>query len=129
MYKTTVKRTVILEKVRANRETHLAEYNEAMNGWKAETIKVLENTQKEIIQQIEDIKAGVQEIYNVVSYYPRKPENHLDDYDQVIGMLEDSIDENVILTFEEYGKYVKDRWEWMQSFKMSTVNYVGKKKL
>lgn len=52
------------------------------------------------------------------------PENHLDDYDRVIGMLEFSVADKVELTSSDFNAYVRNRWEWHRSFVGSNTAYV-----
>lgn len=53
------------------------------------------------------------------------PENHLDDYDRVIGMLEFSVADKVELTATDFNAYVRNRWEWHSRFSMSNSAYVS----
>lgn len=52
------------------------------------------------------------------------PENHLDDYDRVISMLEFSVADKVELTVTDFNAYVRNRWEWHRSFAGSNQAYV-----
>lgn len=40
------------------------------------------------------------------------PEDHTDEYDKAIGMLEMSVDDTVLITHDEYRQYVLDEWFW-----------------
>jgi hypothetical protein len=54
-----------------------------------------------------------------------KPESHLDAYDTVIEMLEMSISNEVVLDARAFKQYVKDEWDWANSFANTTVKYAA----
>ena len=58
------------------------------------------------------------------NWYLTYPENHLDDYDRVIGMLEFSVADKVELTAQDFNAYVRNKWEWHNSFSSSNQAYV-----
>lgn len=50
-------------------------------------------------------------------------ENHTEDYDLILDMLEDTDDNFVELTQQEYKQYVKDQWNWRAGFKAANSVY------
>lgn len=53
------------------------------------------------------------------------PQNHVDDYDRAIEMLEWTDDEFVELTEQEFQQYVQDDWTWKRAFSVSNKFYTG----
>lgn len=55
------------------------------------------------------------------------PEEHLDEYDELISMLELTSQEDIPLTQYQYKQYVLDQWDWSRSFVSNTLSYGGLK--
>ncbi len=53
------------------------------------------------------------------------PENHNDDYQRAIEMLDLTVDKEVILKQHEFESLVRNRWPWRQSFLLSNAGYLG----
>lgn len=117
MQKVTVKKVDLLEKVKQNREEHLAEYKEAKE-------KMVEEIRNYHEQQLLVINSGSIEFDT--NYNFLEPENHEKDYDQVITMLEMSTEEVIELTNHEFAQYVMDEWGWKDAFKMINSTYLSK---
>jgi hypothetical protein len=109
-----VKRDELLKKLKANRQTHTDTFERAVKVFRERMIEELD-------RMLKDARGG-----NAVSGFvslPR-PENHTDDYDRVIAMLEMSVDEVIELPNREFGMYVMDKWGWAESFLSNTTSYV-----
>lgn len=115
MNKITVNKSELLDALRQNRKEHRATFERALEGYRKEVIRLLENA-------IEDAKAGrrVQRHINIV-----EPIDQTSDYDRVIRMLQMSVDEKVELTEQQFAQYVMDDWSWKQQFTASTSQYIG----
>lgn len=99
--------------LRENREQHRAIFEEALEGYRDEGIRLLE-------QHIADIRAGkVREVFIRV---PR-PQDHTSDYDRVIRMLEMSQDDVIEVSEQDFRSYVMDDWAWKQDFLVSNRMY------
>jgi hypothetical protein len=112
----TVNKEDLIAILTTNRDKHLAEYTEAYEGYKLLAIKALE-------ERLELIKSG--EKFNV--YFgdiTAIPENHVDDYQNVIDMLSICSDTSVQITMEDYQKYYKNNWAWVHSWALSNKMYV-----
>lgn len=101
-----VKKTNLIEALKKNRDGHRAQYEEARAGYR----KALLET---VGKMFDDAKKGL-DIEHVI--HLEIPEDHTRDYDRVIGMLDMSIDENVLITSTEYSQYVMDDWGWKEHF-------------
>lgn len=112
-----VNKTELVKRVSENREKHRKEFEEGLETYKAAVIKELE-------EWMEKAKAGKK-----VRAYTQltAPEDHSDDYDQVLDMLAMSVDDEIDLTYQEFSQYVRDDWGWKQQFTntiMSNSAYV-----
>ena len=108
-----VKKTETLKILRTNRDAHQAIFAEAVDGYKAQVIDILEG-------HIADIKAG--KVKSVTVTLPQ-PENHTKDYDRAIKMLEMSVDKDVTMDEHSFQCYVMDDWTWKRQFLSSNAFY------
>jgi hypothetical protein len=53
------------------------------------------------------------------------PENHLEDYDRVIDLLDFSVADKVELSSSDFDAYVRNNWSWRKSFLNTNTSYVG----
>jgi hypothetical protein len=109
--KSTIEKEVLLEKLRENRERHRTVFLEALKGYR-------EHAEKVLAEHIASLKDGRSpEIRISIS----RPEDHTQDYDRVIGMVE--LDQGVYFTLDEhaYAEYMMDDWVWKRQWlKMSS---------
>lgn len=108
-----VTKSSLITKLRENREEHRAIFEEALSGWKEKVTKALEDA-------YQDALAGKE---FRVHFGLERPEDHTEDYDQAITMLEMSLDEELVLTYSEFRQYVMDEWGWHHAFAASTMAY------
>ena len=116
--KVTIEKNNLLEKIRTNRNKHVAEYEEAFAGFRLALIKELED-------KLVDAKAG-KEVSQVLE--ASAPHNHTEDYDCVISMLEMSVSTEITITEQQFKQYVLDKWNWQAAFKASTAMYKGNRR-
>lgn len=103
----------ILDRIRKNRDDHRQIFEEALAGWQQQVIHDLEAA-------VEDAKAGKGVRYR---FNLPKPEDHTDDYDSVIELLEMSEDEEFELSAHEFQSYVLDKWGWQAAFLRTSSSY------
>jgi hypothetical protein len=108
-----VPKETLLAKLRENRDAHQAIFEEAVEGYKKRAVELLEG-------HIERIRKGSLERVHVVL---PMPENHKDDYDRVIAMLEMDISNTVEIPEDDFTAYVMDDWAWKHGFLTSTASY------
>ena len=53
------------------------------------------------------------------------PEDHTDDYDQILLMLEMEINETVTIDYRTFRQYVMDEWDWKASFNTTNTFYAA----
>lgn len=109
-----IEKSKLLETVRTNRDLHEQEYEEAMEGYREEFLKQLAGKRKALRKG--DLPAQNFENLPV-------PTRHTDEYEQVIKMLEFSVDDVVELEHHEFSNYVMDDWGWKRRFSETTMNY------
>ena len=109
----TMKKSVLLDKLRENQRAHKAIFDEAVDGYKKQALALLE----EHLKRIRDGK-----MIEVAVHLP-VPENHTRDYDRVIAMMELDIAETVVLSEGDFAQYVLDDWKWKRQFLESSKAY------
>lgn len=108
-----VKKAKLIAVLKENLESHLAQYKEAYAGYRKALISTLG-------KMYDDAKKGVEVEHAIVLDIP---ENHAKDYKRVIGMLEMSVDDTVLITATEYNTYVLDDWGWKERFTRTSTEY------
>jgi hypothetical protein len=110
----TIQKDQLLEILRENRASHMAEFEKAVEGYRK-----LREAQLE--EQLADIRAGrIREKWQALPV----PFNQQKDYDRVIRLIELDISDVVTLNEAEVAQYVMDDWHWKQNFTASTSYYV-----
>lgn len=108
----------LLEKIREQRNKHIAEYEQAMRAWRsmmfAEADKIVQDSTDDLTK-----------FPNSLSKLIRCPEHHTDDFDTNIAMLEMAIDEVIELDQESYERLVLGKFEWRDSFMATNAFYGG----
>lgn len=117
MKKVNISRAELLEAVRSNRAQHAADYSEATANYRPKVIAALEERRQEILDG--------QKI-NLFFQLP-EPQDHTDDYDRVIRMLEMSSDEIIELDYHEFDMYVRDNWAWSHAAKLINASYTAQR--
>ncbi len=112
-----VSRKELLAKLKENLALHRQEYQEALVEFHTRLLEDLKLAQKKVskIENIESLK-------NFRFSVPF-PQNHEKDYEEVIEMLEMSVDENINLDSESFRAYVKNDWQWKASFAAAKMAY------
>lgn len=103
--------------VQKNRDEHRKLFEEAWEGFRTKAISNLESR----IDQIKD--GGTIELYIDLI----QPEDHTEDYDRVLSMLEYEVDEEVELQANEFAQYVQDDWGWKHTFNSAYTATTGKR--
>lgn len=108
-----VRKAELKAKVQLNRDAHRDVYLTAMDGYRQTVVDWL-NEQLDKAQNGKPFVTWLQE---------PMPEDHTDDYDVVLSMLDMSIDETITLTLDEYRRYVMDDWGWKEGFTATASKY------
>lgn len=96
-----------------NREAHREIFLEAVEGYRKRVVEILED-------HLARVKAGKLER---VSISLPEPADHTRDYDRALGMLEMSVDEEVLIDEQRYSELVMDDWGWKNQFLTTNSAY------
>jgi hypothetical protein len=109
-----VKKTELLAAVKKNRDQHRAIFLEAVDGYKAEALRLLE-------EKVRLVKRSKLPAYVAISLYV--PEDHTKDYDNAIAMFEMSVDEELEVDETSFNQLVRDDWQWKRQWLTSNSGY------
>lgn len=111
--KTNVARLDLMDILTANRSNHRDLYDKALTNWRDQLLA-------ELGKLTEEVRAGKK--VRISSMLPI-PEDHTEDYDAALKLLEMSVDDTVELDENEVTELVLDNWHWHQSFAANTLRY------
>lgn len=113
-----VKKDDLLVKLKANREAHKAQFEEAAEGYRVKVIDVL-------TERLEDARRGKlpQLIFNLPM-----PINQTAQYDRVIGMLQMTVEDVIELEEQDYQQYVLDQWGWSAATTATNTMYTASRR-
>lgn len=143
MRKVTILKVDLLHALEQNRKKHIAEYNEAVAGYKDEAYKTLEKkfvkakqdldrSMGLISQQIERFDPEDNELQDIITLIHgitinlKVPKSREYDYDVAIKMAEMEVNDNIELTQSEFQCFVMDDWDWKDDFTNTTKLYNAK---
>lgn len=108
-----VARGTLIEKIKANRDDHREVFLKAQEKFKAAVIERLDT-------MLADARAGkkVSQYINLTA-----PQDHTKDYDNILAMLELSVDDVIELTQADFRQYVMDQWAWASQFGETAMSY------
>ena len=109
----TVKKSEFLNAVKDNRDHHRQVFEKAIEAYRSRAVELLE-------EHIERVKSGSLERVAVVLPLPQ---DHTDDYDRVIAMMEMDVRDEIELHESEFSRYVLDEWGWKQEFTTTNASY------
>jgi hypothetical protein len=108
-----IKKNNLIEKIIANKEEHIKEYNAAVEAYKKEAVKQLKLAAKEL-------KGGSLKIkLQLVT-----PVNNAEEYDKVVEMFQWEVNDEIELTQKEFNEYVHDDNDSSRSAKFSNSTYI-----
>lgn len=104
----------VLDLLKDHRKSHVEEYEQQLTGWKAD----MEGYSFKVNEWAflgGDIKDRPQQ--------PPKPADYTKDYDNMISMVKDHIEDTLTLDKSDYEIVVQDRWNWKDSFQLTSTMY------
>lgn len=108
-----VVREDVIAKLKENREQHKATFEEANGNYRQLVVDKMRERADEIAG------GGKIDVY----FKLPEPEDHTEDYDEAISMLEWDKRDKIELFPMEFKMYVLDKWRWEQSFAANTMSY------
>jgi hypothetical protein len=112
----TVSKQELLRVMKENRSKHRTVFLAALEGYRQEARRVLENE----LKRIADARRP-HEIRILLAV----PEDHTRDYDRVIGMLEMDTGDTFALDERTYAEYVTDDWGWKRAWASTASIYAA----
>lgn len=106
----------LLTIVRANKEKHITEFNEAVEDYKKAAIKLAE-------ENLALAQTGDLEKIARTRAMPSKPTSYEDSYTRAIRMLELSVDEVIEVEEDVFNQLVLDEWTWKHNFTATGALY------
>ena len=115
MHSVKMDRKELLKIVKENKEKHIAEYLEAVEGYKIAVIKTAASNLK-MAKTADLTKFKFQHI-------PSAPQSYEDNYTRAIRMLELSVDGIIEVEEHIFNQLVLDEWGWKQEFVAQSALY------
>lgn len=116
MHAVKVNRKELLKIVTDNRETHITDFNESVEDYKAAVIKLAE-------ANLELVKTGDLEQIARTKPMPGKPVSYENNYNRAIRMLELSVEKEIEVEEDVFNQLVLDEWAWKNAFVASASLY------
>lgn len=111
-----INKVELLEILRKNKETHTAEFNEAVEDYIAAAIKIAK-------ENMTLAKSGDLDKIARFRSLPQKPISYESSYTRAIRMLELSVDTVIEVEEQVFNQLVLDEWHWKASFTTSNAIY------
>lgn len=108
-----IEASTLLEVLTKNRKAHEAHYREALKDYQEALVSFFQQT-------LERMKGGD---FSVTSHKLEAPQNYLEEYDVVIGMIQNSKDTEFTLDEDAYKAYFMDKWPWKNGFAVQASGY------
>lgn len=116
MHQVKVKRTQLLEKIKANRDAHRELFLKAQKGYRELMIEELDRMLKEA-REGKPIRRAVSLV---------EPADHTEDYDGVIARLEMSVEDEITIDAQSFDQYVRDKWHWKAFADQTNMAYAAR---
>lgn len=111
-----VRTNELLEKMTVNRKAHRELFLKAQEGYRKDVIAELD-------KMLADVRSG-KEIRRVITL--PVPEDHTDDYDCVITMLQMCTEPIIEICQSDFQMYVMDNWSWKRQSLATNSFYASK---
>ncbi|WP_338756790.1 hypothetical protein V9385_15650 [Pseudomonas juntendi] len=115
-----VDRAELIKALKQGREKHLADFQQAKIDFEEAAVKFLTESLG---------RAQKGDLSDIVFKLPR-PESHVGDYDEIIAMMEQSVDTTISLDSQSFRAYFLGEWDWKRGFEVALASvggYLGKR--
>lgn len=119
MRKITVDKADLAETITRNRDAHKAEYDKAVEVYRVRFVEEAKKFAEDSIARSRQRVAFGNFVWLPV------PEEHTEDYDRALLMLDWELGDTVELSQEEFATLVQNQWNWIRSFTANTSSYVS----
>lgn len=113
-----VQKDRLLETLRANMETHRADFELAWEGYRTKAMVNL----SELLDAMKDPRKA--RSVNL-SLNLQRPVDHTADYKRAIEMCDWHEGDTIVVSESEFAEFVQDDWHWKGQFRSSNVMYTG----
>ncbi len=114
-----VRKAELLEKVRINRDAHRELFLKAQEGFR-----------QRAIEELDDMLRLAKEGRDVRLYVGLEaPEDHTDEYNRAIEMLEMETGDEVQITRQDFAQLVRNEWAWFHNATIKNTLYSSGGKL
>ena len=121
-----VKKKEVLAALVKARDAHVKEHADLQASWVNRMRKPTEDLNtalnSDTPQDLLRIRQTARELWKVES---ARPTLETDRYNEVIAMLEHSVDNTVALDQEQFRAYMNDEWEWKKEWLETSTCYAG----
>jgi hypothetical protein len=115
----TVNKKNLLLKLQDNLAKHEAEYDDLVNAYRIALTSELKKAQKLLKKSPETF-----DLQKVLQKFTKKPESSAKEYRLAIQALEWSIEDEIVLDFYDFDKYINDNWNWKSNFELTKSMYM-----
>ena len=122
-----VRRGELLEVLRKNREQPARDYTAACAGYREQALTRIDEIFGELRAKITGLKDGQTVAVVGLQFGLNVPQSYERAYDQIIRMMEMSVDDEIVLTGSQFACFVMDDWDWKEQWSASNATYLGKK--
>lgn len=135
-----VDRKKLIDALKANRERHIAQYNEAVEGYRDAALAILSKAKASAVARMEKNFERIR--VDLENFNPEEgasdritliqsetvdlpvPRNYSKDYDAAIDIAEWDVNDKLKLSFAEFQCFVRDEWDWTIDFVSNSAMYV-----
>lgn len=112
-----VNKDALIVKITEERDKHKAIYDEAVVAYRAAFIEEAQAYAEEALERAATHRAFVHFTWLPV------PEEHTEDFDRAIEMLEWEVGDEVTLSEHDFATLVQNQWGWARAFASNTTSY------
>ena len=121
MKEVKVNRQQLLKKLKDNRDKHVQTYEKAYKDY----VKTLKSKMKKLVTVCDKWEKTRRKFKIDASIDLHSPHCYKSEYDTAIEMVAMSVDDELVLTQQEFKQYVTDEWGWKHSFSTMASTYSG----
>ena len=140
-----VDRERLLAALIANKEKHVAEYNEAMEGYKSVLLQKIDEAFKNAKKELEESERLIKEkvenfteedikkqrdyiaIVNPINVEMKVPRSFESEYNAAIAIATWDVNKTMKLSAAEFNCFVRDEWDWKPNFEAISAIYKAKR--
>lgn len=105
----------LINKLTENRKKHKLDFEKATHGYREELVKTLNS-------YLDKVNSGEAPL---IAIRDTPPEDHSEEYDIALKMLEMSVDQVIELSYDDFRHMVLDDWEWKRHWSVANSKYLG----